>query len=379
MPPLPMVGGEAGEKFCSEWPTGCDCSASLWAFQAEYLMWWTRGRNLPPLVTTSPDGTPADQAGVIGQDGTRVLFGDGGIGERFRSGLRLSASLALDPSGCRYLEGRAWGLEDGAVTYAAASDGSPILTLPFFNAVLDEEDAFEIAVPGRTTAGRVRVSSHNDLFGADATLRELWWTDGCSQLYLLGGYQFTRLDDTLAVDVSTQVTDPQSALGVGTRLAFHDSFRTQNTFHGGHLGLMASASSGCWDVIAAGRIALGGMRQRAVVSGRRTTTTANGATQTNDFGFLALPSNIGDYERDRLAFIPQVDLTARYHLNDCWKLTLGYSFLYWNNVALGGNQIDRNLDLSQTTAPTGNQPPFFRFRSSDYWAMGLNFGAEYWW
>src|SRR5882724_3485002 len=25
---------------------------------AEYLLWWVRGQNLPPLVTTSPPGTP---------------------------------------------------------------------------------------------------------------------------------------------------------------------------------------------------------------------------------------------------------------------------------------------------------------------------------
>ena len=226
---------------------------------------------------------------MIGADDTTVLFGDGSIGQRFRSGGRITASYALDPAGCWLAEGRAWGLEDGAVTFAADSNGSPILARPFFNALLDEEDALEIALPGVTTDGSVRVSSHHDLFGADATLRSLVWQDCSSQVFLLGGYQFTRLDDTLAIDSTSRVVDPTSALGVDTIFTLHDSFRTQNTFHGGQIGLLASATTGCWDVLAAGRISLGGMHQRAVVSGNRTTTAAGGTPQTNDFGFLALP------------------------------------------------------------------------------------------
>src|SRR5205085_6864475 len=124
------------------------------------------------------------------------------------------------------------------------------------------------------------------------------------------------------------VIDPQSTLPVGTLFDLHDSFRTQNTFHGLQGGIMASVSTGCWDVMAAGRIAVGNMHQRVVISGRRTTTAAGGSPSTNDFGFLALPSNIGDYRRDRIAFSPQLDVTARYHLNASWKLTLGGTFMY---------------------------------------------------
>ena len=42
----------------------------------DYLGFWVKGNHIPPLVTTSPLGTPQNQAGVLGQPGTSILFGD---------------------------------------------------------------------------------------------------------------------------------------------------------------------------------------------------------------------------------------------------------------------------------------------------------------
>jgi hypothetical protein len=366
-----------GVAYPSDW---CNCCGSDcgWTLQAEYLMWWTRPRNLPPLVTTSPDGTPRAEAGRLGFDDTEILFGGGPIGTRFRSGARVTASKSLDQAGCWHADARFWGVEDGGITYFNESDGSPILGRPFFNVVLAQEDAQLIAFPGVTTDGSVRVDIDNDLFGADAALRKLVWQDCSSQVYLLGGYQFTRLDDSLLVNNIQTSIDEQSALTPGTVLDVQDSFRTQNEFHGGQIGFLASASTGCWDVSLAARIALGGIRERVVIDGRTLTTPPGGATATSPRGLLAQPSNIGDYERSRVTFLPQFDLTARYHTCSGIVLSLGYSFLYWNDAVLAGNQIDRAINLSQLPGPVvGELRPLFHFQRSDYWAMGLNFGVEY--
>jgi hypothetical protein len=61
-----------------------------------------------------------------------------------------------------------------------------------------------------------------------------------------------------------------------------------------------------------------------------------------------------------------------YDVNDNWRLIGGYSFLYWNNVVLAGNQIDTSVDL---TAP-GTGQPVARFNRTDFWVQGMNFGAE---
>ena len=52
----------------------CGPPGRVW-LRADYLMWFTTGTRLPPLVTTSPQGTPANQAGVLGAPGTTILFG----------------------------------------------------------------------------------------------------------------------------------------------------------------------------------------------------------------------------------------------------------------------------------------------------------------
>src|SRR5690606_15408467 len=48
-------------------PLGGGCLSGLFV-RAEYLAWSTKGMNLPPLVTTSPDDTPRVDAGVLGED-----------------------------------------------------------------------------------------------------------------------------------------------------------------------------------------------------------------------------------------------------------------------------------------------------------------------
>ena len=115
-------------------------------------------------------------------------FGGGPVGTRLRSGGRVIASCPIEDCDLCAIEARSWGLEDGAVTYFNQSDGSPILGRPFFNQVLQEEDAQLIAFPGVTTDGSVRIRARNDLIGADAALRALAWRDCSSQVYLLGGY-----------------------------------------------------------------------------------------------------------------------------------------------------------------------------------------------
>ena len=56
-------------------------SGGFW-IGAEYLLWSAKGDKLPPLVTTSPAGTPAPLAGVLGAPGTSVLFGDESVNDR---------------------------------------------------------------------------------------------------------------------------------------------------------------------------------------------------------------------------------------------------------------------------------------------------------
>jgi hypothetical protein len=60
---------------------------------------------------------------------------------------------------------------------------------------------------------------------------------------------------------------------------------------------------------------------------------------------------------------------------------VGYDFLYWNQVVRPGNQVDRNINLSQSAVfgsgtLSGPATPAPLFGRSDFWAQGITFGLE---
>jgi hypothetical protein len=353
----------------------CDCSTNWFRF--EYLMWFSRGRNTPPLVTTSDPGTARADAGVLGLGTTTVLYGDEPIGTDIRSGGRLTFSH-LFADGITYADVRFWGVEDSSETFTAA--GTPIIARPFFNVGLGQQDAFLVAFPGVTSPGSIRVLSKNDLIGGDAYVRRNLWDDGYGSLDVLGGYQFSRLDDSIAIGNTSTSIDPGAALPVGSQISIFDSFRTQNEFHGASAGIMARSYRGAVTIEALAKIAIGNMRQQVTIDGNTTVTTPGGAPSTSTGGLLALPTNIGSEERNRFAFVPEINVNLLYDVSDNWRLIGGYSFIYWNNVVLAGNQIDPALNLTQLPGPiAGPALPAARFNRTDFWVQGMNFGAEYRW
>ena len=92
------------------------CQDRLWV-RADYLVWWMKGGDTPPLVTTSPAGTAQTAAGVIGQPGTRVLFGEGELNNAARSGLRLTLDYWLCPCQLYGIEASYFGLAPQETEY----------------------------------------------------------------------------------------------------------------------------------------------------------------------------------------------------------------------------------------------------------------------
>ncbi len=354
----------------------CNCDCATNSFRFEYLVWFSRGRNTPALVTTSPGGTARADAGVLGLADTTILYGDDRIGTDIRNGGRLTLSHLFN-DGCTYGDVRFWGVEDSSETFTADNSGpNSIIARPFFNAGLGIEDSFLVAFPGVTDPGSIRVLSKNDLIGADAWLRRNWYDDGCLSVDILGGYQFTRLDDSIAIASTSTVAEIGGTLPVGTEISIFDSFRTQNEFHGGSAGIIARSDRGAVTLEGLFKVGLGNMRQRVTTNG---VTTLNG-TAPSTGGLLAQPTNIGTFERNRFAFSPELNLNVVYNVNESWRLVGGYSFVYWSDVVLAGNQIDRSVNLSQVPGPiVGAARPGVKFQETDFWVQGISTGAEYRW
>jgi hypothetical protein len=60
----------------------------------------------------------------------------------------------------------------------------------------------------------------------------------------------------------------------------------------------------------------------------------------------------------------------------------GYDFMYMNSVVRPGNQVDRNINLTQSSvlgygAINGPAFPAQQFNRTDFWAQGATFGFEF--
>ena len=342
----------------------------------EYLMWWGKGRSTPPLVTSSFAGTPVADAGVIGQPNTTILYGGNDIGTNWRSGARLSVGHVLDDAGEWMAVGRFYGLGGGGDTFHRESAaGDPILARPFFNALLAQNDALIVAYPGFVENGVINVQSKNSMMGADALIRKMILGEDDLTVDFVGGYQFNRLDDTLDIrSRSLVVVDPNGVIAPGTTVSIRDTFKTRNEFHGGVLGLAGDVYRGPFKIEMLGKLGFGNQHQTVTINGNTQFTPLVGPVTNDPQGLLARATNSGVFSRDVFTIIPEANFTIGYQKNN-WNFTMGYSFMYFKDVAWAGDQID--TAVNQSNPLVGPVRPAFAFRNTDHWLQGLSFGAEY--
>ncbi|MFC1758274.1 BBP7 family outer membrane beta-barrel protein, partial [Planctomycetota bacterium] len=98
-------------------------------------------------------------------------------------------------------------------------------------------------------------------------------------------------------------------------------------------------------------------------------------------GLLALSSNIGNYEENTFAAIPEMDVTLGYLIAPSLRFTVGYTLLYWNNVVRPGDHIDTSINpnLIPPVQVGGDNRPAFTLNETDIWAQGVSFGLDYRW
>ena len=377
--PSGMPCGDPLCNSCDPCGSGCDdCCPSAVArnfARIEYLMWWGRGRSLPPLVTSSFAGTPLAEAGVLGQPNTTIQYGGNDVGNDWRSGLRLTVGRVLDQDGEWMAVGRFLGLNDSSDEYHATSAaGDPILARPFFNVLLNQEDALLVGYPGVSENGSIDILSKSDMLGAEVYLRHLILGEEDMTIDILGGYQMSRIDDSLDIRNSSLILiDPQGIFAPNTTINMRDLFGTRNEFHGGVVGLAIDSYRGPWKLEALGKVGIGNQRQTVTIAGNTLITPAVGPALNDPNGLLARQTNNGVYQRDVFTFVPELNLTLGYQVNN-WTFSVGYSFIYWNDVAFAGRQIDRSVNLSKPIV--GDPRPTFNFNDTDFWLQGISFGAE---
>ncbi len=330
-------------------PTG----ERVW-ISAEYLLWWVKNGNAPP--PPSPINVPAG----VDFTGLANLTAAAGAGGNFNygtfSGLRVEGGAWLDPN-------HVWGLEGSFLFLERRSASS---------GAIGQVPAFTAFGLGPSLAG-ILLNSNTQLWGFEANGLFSVVHDCASHLDLIAGFRNVDLAENLSIAGASST----NVIGVPVSTAFQDSFRTQNFFYGPQIGAEGGVRFGKFSVDGAAKIAMGVTSEFVTVNGARA-VNAGGAVTTALGGFYAEPTNIGRRNENNFAVVPEATLKVGYNFTPNIKVYAGYTFLYVSNVARPGDQADPVINVSQIVPPAfGPARPLPVFKTTDFWAQGINLGVEF--
>jgi len=333
------------------------------------LLWWTKARATPVLLAT----------GTLGANGTAVVLGNLNFDDQLRYGARGSLGTWLN-------QRQTFGLEVGGFWLAQRQPSATItadnLVRPFLDVTTGAESGVVLAAPG-IQSGSSTVTALQRLWSAEANarvelLRACWY-----HLDLLAGFRYLELRDQLTIADRTTFGAGLAGLG-GSTLSSTDSFSTRNQFYGGQLGLDLEMHYGRFFVNMWGKVALGPNQESVTINGSTVLRSNAGLSTTRVGGLFALPTNIGTYSREGLLVVPEFGVNFGLQLTSHLRGTVGYTFLYLDDIVLAPEQIDRGINPARrptlagaTGTATGPTRPLFAFQSSDFWAQGFSLGLEF--
>ena len=273
-----------------------------------------------------------------------------------------------------------------------------MLARPFVDATTGTPTVQLIASPN-DVVGSVNVSNYNSLAGAGGALRHnlccwtgctntcsdgctdpcYWCTQNCCRLDAIGGYRFYRFNDTTNINEQLTSVSQTNGVPIGTQFNVTDSFHTQNNFNGGELGLILDRYRGRWMYEGAIRVALGNTQQVVSINGSTVVSFPGQTTAVNQGGLLALGSNIGTYTHNNFSAIPQFSGRIGYRVTPRLTFLVGYTGIYWGQVARAGDQIDTTVNPNLIPPPIAGGParPAFTLHTSTLYLQGITVGGEF--
>jgi len=399
-------------------------SGKYW-FRGDYLLWWTRGPRVAPLVST----------GVIGEPGTEILFGNERVNGDSRSDFRINFGWWFHCGRTVGVEFDYFTLGDTGTDFrfqSSGESGSPYYARPFYdvNPAVMGENAEDVSHPtwlAGTVDGRIEESFESA--GANLRLNLLCNMPCCScgcgescdegcqpsgcgdscgpqagcagaarcrglsslcdrlhracyRVDFIAGYRHYALDDSLRVNESLYYREGHGFYPAGATFDILDSFRSHNDFHGGELGLVTQFYRNRWSLELLAKMALGNNCRVVNISGQTVFDSHQPGDEPAvfDAGILAGDTNSGRYTSNEFVVIPQFGAELGYQLTCRLRAFVGYNFIYWANVARASEQVDYTLNSTYfpNGGPVEGEPrPEFVWNDSDFWAQGMNLGMEY--
>lgn len=372
-------GCEPSGKICNLFDR---CGSNAWG-TFETLLWFTGNRNIVPLVTTSDTAT-LPVLGLAGSN-TQVAFGgelesDLQVGFRGDAGFWLSENVGLG--------GRFWILDEATDDFSLAGDGSgQSIGRPFFNTSNGAvgNDALLVALDG-VFEGGVDVESSLQILAAEAYGRLRIGSGQNAQLDFIGGYTYFNIDESLSINdrrfnVSSGTQDAVANNGpsitpLGTLRTFSDNFDIENEFHGGQLGFDLMIHRGRWTAKSLTKVHLGNMSRSFQAVGNNTSLVPGG-TQVSEPGGLLAGADPIDFDDDVFTFAPEANFKLAYRFRPNVAFSVGYSFIYFDNVATVGDNVGNLVSGNNIGTGTAGANPAFdgAIRDSGLWVQGVDLGV----
>ena len=362
------------------------CGNPRWWASGEYLLWWTRSTQLPTLVTTS---SPASN-GILGNGDTVPVVG-GSFGQTLHGGARFSTGWWFSDEQFRGVDARFMFLFRNGNDMAVNTNTFPVLARPFIHANSPVGPFSEVVGAPGLAMGGVVTHLDNSLWGAEVNYRRYLRGNGCFRLDGLVGFRYLNFSENLSVTESF-VRTADSPMSIGAPAlsgTISDTFRATNNFYGGQVGLTGEVRRGKWFVNGRSSIAFGTVHQTATVAGGQALVFGPGQVGQFQGGLLALPgANSGTFTQDKFAVLPELGLNLGYHVTPHLRVFVGYNFLYLSNVLRASGTVDPvvdaaripNFPLAGNPVPlSGVAAPAPQFRTTDFWAQGINFGLQWTW
>lgn len=348
--------------------------ASRWSVSAEALFAWFKNSPTPvPIITDDYADAP----------GVNVFLGGGTVDTNPNYGFKVTGAYRFDNRVGLELAG--FYLPSRSTSASVSSTGQPgsiDLYLPYFDVTRGEENVTEISY-WPTYRGSAQTTFSNSLGGGELNVTWALPPQESLRVDLVGGFRYLQLRESYTINTSSPYNPPNPADIWNTT----DSFDTRNRFYGLQVGARLAYDQGPWVGGINAKVALGTMQQRVSINGYLETNdyTNYGPVQVYPGGYFALPTNSGDHSRNTFAVVPEIALNVGYRLTPQATVYLGYSLLYASDVARPGDQLNRNINPTQTVSwgndppvkPSGPAQPTFAFTTSDFWAQTLAIGIAY--
>ena len=327
---------------------------------------------------------------MLGDPGTRVLFGDQAVEGESHSGFKLALGgwLTEDKTlgteaGFSYLPGQSTG-------FSAMSNGSTILARPFINANTNQQNSLLVAFPsgsgptGIKAAGSVAVSAATGSFyGAFLDFRESVIRDPGFRLTTLLGYRFINFSDSLQVQQTTFPSSTARRRSRRPQITAQDHFNAQNMFNGCDIGFEAEVVRSHWSLTWVAKVAAGELQRGVdIYGGTQSSPPANLPTLPG--GLLALASNSGNHVSNIFSAVPETGITGTWIINDHLRFHVGYDMLLLMNSARAADQVNININpklippspLTPAMPPGPVARPLFSLNPSNMWVQMIDAGFE---